>query len=88
MYPRTAPGAILLLDRHYNSLAPYRKTEANIYAIRKDGSCKIGYVEALGHQLMLRPHNLAHPIDVITLADGEKPGDHIVGRVCHIATDT
>ena len=88
MYPRTAPGAILLLDRHYNSLAPYRKTEANIYAIRKDGSCKIGYVEALGHQLMLRPHNLAHPIDVITLADGEKPGDHIVGRVCHISTDT
>ena len=32
MYPRTMPGAALLLDRHYNSLAPYRRGESNIYA--------------------------------------------------------
>ena len=33
MYPRTMPGATLLLDRHYNSLTPYRKSERNIYAV-------------------------------------------------------
>jgi hypothetical protein len=30
MYPRMMPGATLLLDRHYNSLTPYRKSESNI----------------------------------------------------------
>jgi hypothetical protein len=87
MYPHTMPGATLLLDRHYNSLAPYRKTETNIYAVRKDGSCKISYVETIGSQLILRPHNSDHPIDLITLGSGEKPGDHIVGRVCHIGME-
>ena len=35
MYPRTMPGATLLLDRHYNSLTPYRKSETNIYAVSR-----------------------------------------------------
>ncbi len=87
MYPRIAPGAILLLDRHYNSLAPYRKAEANMYAMRKDGVCKISYVEKVGNQLILRPQSSDHPIDVIPLGEGEKPGGHIVGRVCHIGME-
>jgi hypothetical protein len=87
MYPRTMPGATLLLDRHYNSLAPYRKAEANIYAVRKEGRCRISYVETIGDQLILRPYNSDYPIDVITLVFGEKPGEHIIGRVCHIGID-
>ena len=35
MYPRMLPGATILLDRHYNSLTPYRKGEQNMYAVRK-----------------------------------------------------
>jgi len=35
MYPRLMPGATLLLDRHYNSLKPYRKGEFNMYAVLK-----------------------------------------------------
>ncbi|MFZ0798868.1 MAG: S24 family peptidase [Terriglobales bacterium] len=88
MYPRTTPGAILLLDRHYNSLTPYRKGENNMYAVRKDGACTIKYVEATDNYLILRPHNTAYPIEVITLDDGEKPGDHIVGRVCYVESET
>jgi len=38
MYPRVMPGAILLLDRHYNSLTPFRKGESSIFAVRKDGT--------------------------------------------------
>ena len=30
MYPRLLPGAIVLIDRHYNSLKPYRKGESNL----------------------------------------------------------
>jgi len=88
MYPRTMPGATLLLDRHYNSLTPYRRGESNIYAIRKDGSCVISYLETADGHLILRPHNPAYPIEVITLEDGQKPGDYIVGRVCHVGIET
>jgi transcriptional regulator with XRE-family HTH domain len=88
MYPRTMPGATLLLDRHYNSLIPYRKGESNIYAVRKNETCKIKYVEAADSHLILRPHNPAYPIEVITMEDGKKPGDYIVGRVCYVGIET
>lgn len=88
MYPRTMPGATLLLDRHYNSLTPYRKGESNIYAVRKNETCTIKYVEAADSHLILRPHNPAYPIEVIALEDGRKPGDYIVGRVCFVGIET
>src|SRR5215470_19034079 len=31
MYPRLLPGATVLIDRHYNSLEPYRRQEQNMY---------------------------------------------------------
>ncbi len=31
MFPRLLPGASVLLDRHYNSLRPYRKHDSNMY---------------------------------------------------------
>ena len=34
MQPLVAPGAIAVLDRHYNSLAPYRAQQATLYAVR------------------------------------------------------
>src|SRR5260370_17826252 len=73
MYPRTMPGATLLLDRHYNSMTPYRKGENNMYAVRKDGTCTIKYVETADIHLSLRPHNPAYPIEVIPLETGQKP---------------
>jgi hypothetical protein len=88
MYPRTMPGATLLLDRHYNSITPYRKGESNIYAVRKDGTCTVKYVETAGNHLVLRPHNPNYPIEVITLEDGQKPSDYIVGRVCYVGIET
>lgn len=88
MYPRMMPGATLLLDRHYNSLTPYRKSESNIYAVSKDGTCIIRYVETADGNLIMRPHNPSYPIEVITLEDGQKPGDHIVGRVGHVGIET
>jgi transcriptional regulator with XRE-family HTH domain len=88
MYPRTMPGATLLLDRHYNSMTPYRKGESNIYAVRRNEACTIKYVEAADNNLILRPHNPAYPIEVITMEDGQKPGDYIVGRVCYVGIET
>jgi hypothetical protein len=88
MYPRLLPGANLLIDRHYNSLKPYRRNEFNMYAVLKDDTCTVKYVELAGNHLILRPHNQAYPIEVMTLADGKSPADYLVGRVCHVAIET
>lgn len=88
MYPRLLPGATLLIDRHYNSLKPYRKGEFNMYAVLKNGSCTVKYVETAGNHLVLRPHNQAYPIEVLTLEEGKSASDYLVGRVCHVGIET
>jgi len=88
MYPRLLPGANLLIDRHYNSLKPYRKGEFNMYAVLKKENCTVKYVETAGSHLILRPHNQAYPIEVVTIEEGKSPSDYIVGRVCHVSIET
>ena len=88
MYPRMLPGATLLIDRHYNALIPYRRGETNMYAVRRDNSCTIKYVELASNNLILRPHNQAYPVEVLPIEDGAKPGDHIVGRICYVGIET
>jgi SOS-response transcriptional repressor LexA len=88
MYPRLLPGATLLIDRHYNSLKPYRKGEFNMYAVLKNESCTVKYVEIAGNHLILRPHNQAYPIEVMTMEDGKSASDYLVGRVCHVGIET
>jgi len=88
MYPRILPGATVLIDRHYNSLTPYRKGEHNVYAIRKEDGCTLKYVELVDRHLVLRPHNPAYPIDIMAMEDAKKPGTHLVGRVCYIGIET
>lgn len=87
MYPRLLAGATLLIDRHYNLLQPYRRNEANIYAVRKDRTCTIKYVVRDGDHLVLRPHNQSHPISLLPL-EGRNPAELIVGRVCHVSIET
>ncbi|MFZ1008955.1 MAG: S24 family peptidase [Candidatus Sulfotelmatobacter sp.] len=88
MYPRLLPGATLLIDRHYNSLQPYRKAEFNMYAVLKDENCTVKYVETAGSHMILRPHNQAYPIEVVTMEEGKSPSDYIVGRICHVGIET
>lgn len=88
MYPRLLPGANLLLDRHYNSLKPYRKGELNMYAVLKKNTCTVKYVEIAGNHLILRPHNQAYPIEVLTMEEGKSASDYLVGRICHVGIET
>lgn len=87
MYPRLLPGATLLIDRHYNLLQPYRRNEANIYAVRKNRTCTIKYAIRDGDHLVLRPHNQSHPVGLLPLED-RNPAELIVGRVCHVSIET
>ncbi len=88
MYPRLLPGATVLIDRHYNSLQPYRKGELNMYAVAVRGTCIVRYVELTGQNLVLRPHNQAYAVEVIPVNDEVGSTDYLVGRVCYIGIET
>jgi hypothetical protein len=87
MYPRLSPGATVLIDRHYNSLKPYRKHDVNLFAVNKDGNCAVRYVELAGRQLVLRPHNQAFPVEIVEMDRGKRAGDYLIGRVCHLGLE-
>ena len=88
MYPRLLPGVTALIDRHYNSLKPYRKGESNMYAVARNRTCTVKYVEEVGHHLVLRPHNHAYPVEVIPIAEGKTAADYLIGRVCYVGIET
>jgi hypothetical protein len=87
MYPRLLPGSTLLIDRHYNSLKAYRKGEFNMYAVLKNDTCAVRYVEVAGNHLILRPHNQSFPIEVVTMDDRKTAADYLVGRICYVALE-
>jgi len=88
MYPRLLPGATVLVDRHYNSLQPYRKGELNMYAVRTKNSCLVRYVELADQNVILRPHNQAYPVEVVPLQAGETLSELLIGRICYIGIET
>lgn len=87
MSPRLAPGATLLLDRYYNALTPYRKGEQNMYAVLKNETSTVRYVEVAGNQIVLRPHNQASRIEVVGVEEGKRAEDYLIGRVCHVGME-
>jgi len=78
------PGALAILDRHYNTLAPYRAHQPTLYAIRAGGSLLIRYVEFDEGRLILRPNSMEFPVQLIHLRPKESPSDYLVGRVCMV----
>jgi len=88
MYPRLLPGATLLIDRHYNSLRPYRRNDRNMCAVRQPNGWTIKYVEVSGKTLVLRPENKEYPTSVVQADDNESPTEYILGRVAHVAIET
>jgi transcriptional regulator with XRE-family HTH domain len=87
MDPLLLPDAVALLDRHYNSLAPYRPNRPNLYAVHKGAHLTLRYVEFIANRLVLRPHNLAFPVDMIPVDPGEPPNEMLAGRVVLIVKE-
>jgi transcriptional regulator with XRE-family HTH domain len=84
MEPVILPEAIVLVDRHYNSLTPCRRSRPNIYAVRHGSHLTLRYVDYQSNRLVLRPHNMAFPVELIEVSPGESPNDLIAGRVALI----
>lgn len=84
---RINAGALLLVDRHYNSLEPYRRLQHNLYAIRWNAGCSIRYAAVVEDRIILRPHQLEFPVELLRIERGRNYSDYIVGRVCHVGTE-
>ena len=87
MEPLLLPDAIALVDRHYNSLMPYRPNRPNLYAVRQESRLTLRYVDFVANRLVLRPHNIAFPVDLIEIDPGEPPSELIVGRIALILNE-
>jgi hypothetical protein len=87
MEPLVLPEALVLVDRHYNSLAPYRPNRPNLYAVRHGAHLTLRYVDFLSNRLVLRPHNIAFPMDLIEVDPGEPPTDLLAGRIALILNE-
>ncbi len=87
MDPLVSPGAIAVLDRHYNSLAPYRAHQSTLYAVRCGAALLLRFVDFDEGRLILRPYSRDFPVQLLPLATHETPADYIVGRVCLVFSE-
>jgi hypothetical protein len=87
MEPMITAGAIVVLDRHYTSLAPYRAHQRTLYAVRCGAGLVLRYLEFDDGMLFLRPLSLDFPVQLLALGLHETPADCIVGRVCLVISE-
>ena len=85
--PLVSAGAITVLDRHYNSLAPYRAHQSTLYAVRNGAALSLRFVDFDEGHLILRPYSRDFPVQLIPLGTHESPADYIVGRVCLVFSE-
>jgi len=82
MDPVLRSGSVVVLDRHYNSLADRKPRHPNLYGVRIGAQLVFRHAAFESGRLVLRPRALDSPLDVIELAPHESPADLLVGRVC------
>ena len=87
MEPMIAAGATVVLDRHYNSLAPYRAHQRTLLAVRSGAGLALRFVDLDEGRLILRPLALAFPVQLVAPTAQETPADYIVGRVCLVLSE-
>ncbi len=87
MEPLVLADALVLIDRHYNSLQPYRPNRPNLYAVRHGARLTLRYVDYLSGRLVLRPYNIAFPVELLEPDPGEPPNNLLVGRVALILNE-
>jgi hypothetical protein len=87
MEPLVLPDAIALIDRHYHSLLPYRPNRPNLYAVRHGSHLTLRYAEFQSSRLILRPQNIAFPVELIAMDPDESPSDLLTGRIALILNE-
>lgn len=84
MEPLLSPGTLIVIDRHYSSLASYREPHPTLYAVNFDGRLLLRFVSLEEGHLVLRPVSPSSPVRLFRLGAHDSPADHIIGRACLI----
>jgi transcriptional regulator with XRE-family HTH domain len=87
MEPILTADTIAVLDRHYNSVSPYRSHEPTIFAVRCGGALVLRFVDFDEGRMILRPYSRTFPVQLLSIATDQAPGDYIVGRVCVLMSE-
>jgi len=87
MEPLVLPEALAVIDRHYNSLLPYRPNRPNLYAVRDGAHLTLRYADFLATRLVLRPLNIAFPVELLEISQEDTPSELIAGRVALIINE-
>jgi hypothetical protein len=82
MAPLLSSGALVVLDRHYTSLAPYREPHPTLYAVNFGDRLLLRFVSLEDGHLVLRPASPPSPLRLVRLGAHDSPADYIIGRVC------
>lgn len=82
MDPLLRLGSVVVLDRHYNSLAVVKPPHPNVYGVRVGSQLAFRHVSFEASRLVLRPRSFDYPVELLELAPQESPSDLLVGRVC------
>ena len=80
-------SATVLVDRHYNSLQPYRRMQPNLYAVNFGGECRAGHLEFVADSLVLRERDPHRKLQSVRIAPGRSYAQYIIGRVCHVGLE-
>lgn len=84
MEPVLAVGSVAVIDRHYNSLAPYHADERTLLALRTGAGLLLRYAEFDDGRIILRPAAIDCPVQLLAIAEDRLPSDYVAGRVCMI----
>lgn len=81
MNPVILPRALVVIDRRDTLPARLRSGPPKLFAVRQGEGLLFRYAEFHKDRLVLRPHNLAFPVDVVAFEGDETRNTIIVGRV-------
>jgi hypothetical protein len=82
MHPVLVAGTIAVIDRHYNSIAPYHAEHPSLLAVRYGPGLLLRFAELDNGRLVLRPIAIEHPLHFLTMGPNDRASEYIVGRVC------
>ncbi len=80
-------AATLLIDRHYNSLEPYRRMQPNLYAVTFGADCSAGYLSMMDNNLVLRTRDPQRQLESVRVGTSRSCLQYIIGRVCHVGLE-
>lgn len=87
LFPSDAITATVLIDRHYNSLEPYRRLKPNLYVANLGQGCATGYLSLIDRSLVLRTHDPRGELQSVPVPAGHSYSQYIVGRIVHVALE-